>query len=162
MRNSRGKVDNYTYIILSVLFMVFGVLMLLKIMPADFTSGILANKPEISGVLFIGIGVVLLVIGIKNEIKRARIINADILKILKKITANYLALTTDFVNKSRMFEFIITADKISLDYEMKMLKEFSLEKVTNLVHKLALFYENAEKGIAEIKVLVNENFDTKS
>ena len=70
MRNSRGKVDNYTYIILSVLFMVFGVLMLLKIMPADFTSGILANKPEISGVLFIGIGVVLLVIGIKNEIKR--------------------------------------------------------------------------------------------
>ena len=45
MRNSRGKLDNYTCIILSVLFMVFGVLMLLKIMPADFTSGILANKP---------------------------------------------------------------------------------------------------------------------
>ena len=70
MKNKNGKVDNYTYIIISILFIILGVLMLAKVIPADFTSGALANKPEISGVIFIIIGIVGLGIGIKNEVKR--------------------------------------------------------------------------------------------
>ena len=53
MKNKNGKVENYTYIIISILFIILGILMLTKVIPADFTSGTLANKPEISGVIFI-------------------------------------------------------------------------------------------------------------
>lgn len=80
MKNKNGKVENYTYIIISILLIVLGVLMLVKVIPADFTSGALANKPEISGVIFIIIGIVGLGIGIKNEVKRLankKLINGD-------------------------------------------------------------------------------------
>lgn len=97
---------------------------------------------------------------INNELKRHRMINADVLKLLKKLSENYLILSSNFANKSKMFDFIITADRIDLDYEMKMLKEFTLENVLRLNEKLSQFYENAEKRILEIEGLFNENFDT--
>lgn len=99
---------------------------------------------------------------IKNEIKRYRMINPDVLKILKKITANYLELSSNFASQSKMFDFIVTADRISVDYEMKMLKDFSLENIMTLIDKITLFYENAEKRILEIEGIVNESFNTKS
>ena len=84
------------------------------------------------------------------------------LKMLKKLSENYLNLSGDFANKSKMFEHIIKADKIDLDYEMKMIKELSLENVASLNNKLALFYENSEKRIIEIEGLINESINTAS
>ena len=81
---------------------------------------------------------------------------------LKKLSENYLILSSDFASKSKMFDFIITADKIDLDYEMKMLKEFSFENISNINEKLSKFYENAEVRILFIERQFNESFNTAS
>ena len=99
---------------------------------------------------------------INNDLKRYRMINTNILKLLKKSSINYLNLTTDFINNSKLFEYIITADKIDLDYEMKMLKEFTFENVSNINSKLAVFYENTENKILEIERLINESIASAS
>lgn len=99
---------------------------------------------------------------INNDLKRYRSVNADILKMLKKLSENYLILSSDFASKSKMFDFIITADKIDLDYEMKMLKEFSFENISNINEKLSKFYENAEVRILFIERQFNESFNTAS
>ena len=103
-----------------------------------------------------------LVKSLNNDLKRYRAINAETLKTLKKLSLNYLALSGDFANQSKIFEFIITADKIDLDYKMKMLKEFTLENVMDITSQLSLFYENAEKRILEIEELINESINTAS
>ena len=61
-----------------------------------------------------------------------------------------------------MFDFIITADKIDLDYEMKIIKEFSLENVTHLSEKMLEFYENAKNRSRYVEVLINESLNTAS
>lgn len=99
---------------------------------------------------------------INNELKRHKTVNTDVLKLLKKLSETYLNLSSDFANKSRMFEFIITADKIDIDYEMKMLKDFSLENVVHINEKFLQFYKNAESGINLIERLVNESINPKS
>lgn len=103
-----------------------------------------------------------LVKNLNNDLKRYRAINAETLKTLKKLSLNYIALSGDFANQSKIFEFIITADKIDLDYKMKMLKEFTLENVMDITSQLSLFYENAEKRILEIEELINESINTAS
>lgn len=99
---------------------------------------------------------------IKNDLKRYRSVNQDILKMLKRLSENYLRLSKDFADKSKMFEYIVTADRIDLDYEMKMIKEFTFESVSNMNNKLALFYENSENRILEIEGLINESINTAS
>ena len=103
-----------------------------------------------------------LVKNIKNDLKRYKNVSVDVLKSLKKLSVNYLYLSSDFANKSKLFDYIITADKIDLDYEMKMLKEFTLENIVNINKLLGLFYENTEKRILEIERLVNESINTAS
>ena len=56
-----------------------------------------------------------------------------------------------------MFELITAADKIDLDYEMKMVQTFDVETVTNIGSKIQKYLENTEKRIKEI----NESFNTK-
>lgn len=97
---------------------------------------------------------------ITNDLKRYRNVNSGILKDLKKLSTNYLYLSGTFANKSKMFDYITIADKINLDYEMKMLREFNFESVTNINEKLAKFYENSEKRILEIERLINESINT--
>lgn len=99
---------------------------------------------------------------ISNDLKRYRNTNADILKLLKKLSLNYIYLSGEFANKSKMFDFITIADKINLDYEMKMLREFTFENVTNINEKLSKFYDNSEKRILEIERLINESINTAS
>lgn len=99
---------------------------------------------------------------LNNDLKRYRAANTEVLKALKKLSLNYVSLTNNFTNKSKIFEFIITADRINLDYEMKMLRDFSYESVNNINEKLMLFYENAEKRIIEIEGLINESINTAS
>ena len=84
------------------------------------------------------------------------------MKSLKKLSLNYLQISSDLANNSKLLDFIITADKIDLDYDMKMLKDFNLENVSNINDKISKFYNNAEKRILETERLINESIDTKS
>jgi len=103
-----------------------------------------------------------LIKNMNNDMKRNKTVSVDILKNLKKVSLNYLSLSSDFANKSKLFDFIITSDKINLDYEMKMIKEFTYDIVKNILEKISKFYENAENRIAEVERLANESFNTKS
>ena len=99
---------------------------------------------------------------LNNDIKRYRSINADILKTLKKISTNYLVISSELTNKSKILDFIVIADKIDLDYEMKMMRELTVDSVLNLNQKMIKFYENIEKRIQEIERLANESINTTS
>lgn len=99
---------------------------------------------------------------LNNDLSRHKTVSAETLKTLKKLSINYLTLSSDFANKSKMFDFIITADKIDLDYEMKIIKEFSLENVTHLSEKMLEFYENAKNRSRYVEVLINESLNTAS
>ena len=97
---------------------------------------------------------------INNNLKRYKSVDLDTLKTLKKLSLNYLELASDFANKSKLFDYIITADKIDLDYEMKMTQEFTLDSVTNICNKLETFYNNAIDRISSIEELANESINT--
>lgn len=94
---------------------------------------------------------------IQNNIKRYRTINEEILKTLRKVTENYLDLTNNLANSSKLLELIITEYKIDLDYEMKMLKEFNLQNVSNINNKLSQFYKNIKYRIQEVDSLMGFN-----
>lgn len=134
MKNKNGKVDNYTYIIISIVLIILGILMLAKVLPADFTSGVLANKPEISGVIFIIIGIVGLGIGIKNEVKRLANKKSSYY-VIKKMTdyeiKNRLAVLEEDINiersknhmsiffnhKDGIFELVIQEDFFTIGFD---------------------------------------------
>lgn len=99
--------------------------------------------------------------GLKNNLLRCKNVNADILKDLKKIIQNYIILTTEYTSKSVLFDFIAIANKIDIDYEMKMTTEFNYSAVMNLCAKLFKFYNSVEARVEEIEGLINESIDTK-
>jgi hypothetical protein len=107
-----------------------------------------------------------LIKNLNNDIKRYRTINEAVLKTLKKISKQYLYLSSDFTNKSKIFDYITIANRVDLDYEMKMLQEFTVESVSNIVGKMSQYIELAEKRINDINVyikrVVDENFNTES
>ena len=63
---------------------------------------------------------------------------------------------------SKLLDFIITASKIDLDYEMKMTQEFTIKSVENINLKLANFYATTEQNILKIEELINESINTAS
>ena len=85
-----------------------------------------------------------------NDLVRARNINPEILKLLKKISVNYLDLSTNFANQNPLFDFITTSERIDLDYEMKMMREFTFESVSKINEKLGTYYINAQKRVEYI------------
>lgn len=91
---------------------------------------------------------------LNNNLKRYKAATIEVLKDLKKLSENYISLSE---NKSKLFELITAADKIDLDYEMKMVQTFDVETVTNIGSKIQKYLENTEKRIKEI----NESFNTK-
>ena len=91
---------------------------------------------------------------LNNNLKRYRAANLEVLKSLKKLSENYIALSS---NKSKLFDFITASDRIDLDYEMKMVQNFDVDTVTNIAAKISTYLDNAEKRIKEI----NESFNTK-
>ena len=84
------------------------------------------------------------------------------LKLLKKFCINYMYFSDNFSQKSKLFNFIISSDKIDLDFLMKNTQDFSLENVVKINQKLASFYTNTEKKISEIEVLINESINSAS
>lgn len=91
-----------------------------------------------------------------NDLNRYKTVNVDILKTLKKLSLNYLSLSGDFAAKSKLFDFITIAEKIDLDYEMKMTGDFNYTSVRSILEKINLFYNNAEKKINEICLLAEK------
>lgn len=99
---------------------------------------------------------------LNNDIKRYRNVGAEVLKSLKKLSVCYLSLSGEFADRSKMFDYITTADKIDLDYEMKMIQNFTVENVTRICDKICTYMQNAENRINEIERLINESINTKS
>ena len=63
---------------------------------------------------------------------------------------NYYELSNVFAKQNLLFDFITTAERIDLDYEMKMLKEFTPDTVGNITEKISIYYTNALKRMAVI------------
>ena len=89
-----------------------------------------------------------------NDLVRARNISPEILKLLKKISVNYLDLSTNFANQNPLFDFITTSERIDLDYEMKMMREFTFDSVNNMNEKLCKYYTNAQKRVEYINKML--------
>ena len=89
-----------------------------------------------------------------NSLVRARNISPEILKLLKKISINYLDLSTNFANQNPLFDFITTSERIDLDYEMKMMREFTFDSVNNMNEKLCKYYTNAQKRVEYINKML--------
>lgn len=102
-----------------------------------------------------------LIQSIRNDLKRSRAVNANILKTLKKISLNYISISSDFTNTSKLFDFAITSNRIDLDYEFKMTTNFDFSNVSSIIEKLGLFYDTAEEKITslfKLKDIIKEEF----
>ena len=77
---------------------------------------------------------------INNDLKRHREVNVDILKMLKKLSMNYIDISSEFSEKCLFFDLMMSAQKIDLDYEMKMVKNFDIETVNRIVEFLTVYY----------------------
>jgi len=85
-----------------------------------------------------------------NDIKRYKNVTQEILKGLKKLVTGYTALSSDFSEKNRLFDFIMTPEKIDIDYDLKMTREFTIETISNLVKKISQYCDKAEEKIKTI------------
>ena len=94
-----------------------------------------------------------------NDLVRARNISPEILKFLKKISVNYLDLSTNFANQNPLFDFITTSERIDLDYEMKMMREFTFDSVNNINEKLSRYYTNAQKRVEYIDKMLETTLE---
>ena len=88
---------------------------------------------------------------LKNDLIRARCVNSDILKALKKLSMNYLNLSSNYAEKNKIYDFVTTSEKLDLDYEMKMMREFTFDSVLNINEKLFKYYDVAHKRIDVIE-----------
>jgi len=97
---------------------------------------------------------------LNNNLKRQKNVDQEILKSLKKLSLNYISLTEEFSKKSQLFEYIITSNRIDLDYEMKMLMEFNYPNVLNISEKMSKFYNDTELRIKEVENIINESINS--
>ena len=101
-----------------------------------------------------------------NELKRYKNAGIEVLKALKKVSVGYLYLSSDFSNKSKIFDFITVASKIDLDYEMTLTKNFTYESVKNINDKISKYLNVADSRVRKIENLIkevlNESFNTES
>ncbi len=96
---------------------------------------------------------------IKNDIKRYKNINQDILKSLKKLSTGYLVLSSEYTKKSDLFDFITTKERIDLDYEMKMTQTFTLESVSKITNSIIEFVNISKDKIREISESINKTIE---
>ena len=87
---------------------------------------------------------------LNNDLKRYKNVTQEILKGLKRLSTGYLALSIDFAQKNKLFDFIMTSERIDLDYEMKMTREFTVNSVSNIVQKISNYSAKAEEKINTI------------
>ena len=83
----------------------------------------------------------------KNNLKRQRLLTTEILKELKKISEQYLYISSDCTKENKLLDFITIADKLDLDYEMKMSVKLEPDVISAIADKMYVFYDNAQKRI---------------
>ena len=108
------------------------------------------SKESLKPALLLTDGIRKLAKNINNDMKRYKNITQEILKNLKKLTTGYTALSYDFASKNMLFDFITTAERIEIDYEMKMTKEFTLDSVKNIVNKISEYANKTEEKINKV------------
>ena len=103
---------------------------------------------------------------LSNNLKRKKVVDEDILKLLKKVSLIYLNLIDEISDKNKLYSIISAAEKIDLDYEMKMMRNFNYDGVLRITKKISAYFNTTESKIYEIenmlKGVLNESFDTKS
>ncbi len=82
-----------------------------------------------------------------NDINRYNNVSQEILKTLKRLSTGYTALGYDFTKANPLFDFMTVAERIDIDYEMKMTREFTVESVLNIANRITAFAEKAEQKI---------------
>ena len=87
---------------------------------------------------------------LNNDLKRYKNVTQEILKGLKRLSIGYVTLSSDFALKNKLFDFIMTSERIDLDYEMKMTREFTVESVSNIANKILNYSSKAEEKINKI------------
>jgi len=92
---------------------------------------------------------------LNNDINRYRNVTQEILKELKKLVTGYSALSTDFSEKNKLFDYITTAEKIDIDYELKMTREFTLGSITKLANNINNYGISAENKINTVTEEIN-------
>ena len=113
------------------------------------------SKEEITPVLMIIEELSKTAKNLKNDLKRYKNVTIEILKGLKKISTGYAALSIDYVNKSKLFDYISASERIDMEYEMKMFKDANLESVSNIINKIGWFCDETEKKIREISEIID-------
>ncbi len=94
-----------------------------------------------------------------NDLKRQRNITPEILKSLKKISEYYLYMSSDCTKESKLLDFITIADRINLDYEMKMARTLTSEIIGNIIGKMNVFFDNAEKRINRVSGIMQKSIE---
>ncbi len=101
-----------------------------------------------------------------NNLKRKKSVDEEILKLLKKVSLIYLNLIGEYSDNNKLYSIISAAEKIDLDYEMKMMRNFNYDGVLRITEKISEYLNKTEAKIYEIenmlKGVLNEGFDTKS
>ena len=54
----------------------------------------------------------------------------------------------------KVFDYITAADRIEIDYEMRITKDFTAENISKLVNKIDQYCKNAKNNIHTITSLV--------
>lgn len=91
---------------------------------------------------------------LNNNLKRYKNVTVEVLKELKKVTAAFLESSTSYQNT--VFDYITAAERIEIDYEMKITRNFDLKTVENMSEKMSAYFNNAEKRIAVILDLLEK------
>ena len=66
----------------------------------------------------------------------------------------FLSLTEKHVDT--IFDFTTAAEKINVDYEMKMAKNFNTDTLKSLIEKFSAYFENGEKKVGSVLVLIEK------
>ncbi len=91
---------------------------------------------------------------LNNDFKRHKNPTVEVLKSLKKASAVFLSLSEK--NADTIFDFITAAEKINVDYEMKMARNFNTITLKTLIEKLSAYFENGEKKTKSVIALIEK------
>ena len=91
---------------------------------------------------------------LNNNLKRYKSITVEVLKELKKVTAAFLESSTSYQNTA--FDYITAAERIEIDYLMKVTRNFDLKAVENMSEKMNAYFNNAEKRLTVILDLLKK------
>ena len=91
---------------------------------------------------------------LNNNLKRYKSITVEVLKELKKGTAAFLESSTSYQNTA--FDYITAAERIEIDYLMKVTRNFDLKAVENMSEKMNAYFNNAEKRLTVILDLLKK------